>query len=137
MLAQLHAQQNPTIESSSQQDTSIEVIQDLDVISESDTDATEQTSESQPLEETNFIPDAQTDSPPPPISQEMENISPDQDGEQENDDSEEEGIFIVELDDFQTIQAAQKKRTFLSFLSSLFKKKKKKNTTQVIKTTII
>jgi len=137
MLVQLHAQQNPTLESPSQENNPIEVIQDLDIISERDTDAAEQTSESQPSEKMNTAPVVQTDSTEPPIPQEVETTTSDQDSEQENSNNEGEGIFIVELDDFQTIQATQRKQTFLSILSSLFKKRKKRNTKQVIKTSII
>jgi|GEM_PF-2401038 len=145
IFAQLHGQQNPTTSNSLEQDTTtttnIEVIQDAEGISENDTDETELTQESLPSEDMiiDSIPVAQIDTIQSPSYQEIEITTPsndDSDGEgKKYEDNEGENIIVV-LDDFQTVRPLQRKRTFLSFLSSLFKKKKR-SSTDTINTTII
>jgi len=143
IFVQLHAQQNPTTSSSPEKDTTIvnvEVIQDLDLISESDADV-EQTPESLPPEDmvTDSIPVVQIDSTQSPYHREDQPVSPNETEKEEEDDNEnnEDGNFnIVVLDDFQTVQPLERKRTFLSFLSSLFQRKKRSNT-EIINSTMI
>lgn len=143
IFAQLHAQQNPTTSSTPEQDTTnvnIEVIHCV----ESDADATEKTSESVPPNDEEDYQEsivelddfqskdtdiARVDSTKVPIHQEPD-VSP---PNNENDDETENAIVV--LDDFQSIQPLERKRTFLSFLSSLFKKKKRNNT-EIINSTV-
>lgn len=120
-LIQLHAQQTPNSPVQDATTLSIEASQCLENIAKINSDeALVQQAFSSNETVLDSIPITEIDTTQSPTYRASDVSPPDEDGVENE-------YFIVELDDFQSLQAMPKKNRFLSLLSNLFKRRKAKN----------